>query len=97
MVQHLMITIMANRELRMSEYGDYVAVDIVEHGVVKSTPFFLSRNGSVKAIAFDQESKKWIECQISFSSGKLIATDIDDFSWDIEPNDLLDKDQFRFL
>lgn len=88
------------RELRISQFKDYLAVDLVdETGLIKTTPFYL-RTGETKRILYkDQEEQKWIgtTAKISADFTQLLLIDSDDFSWESPIDELLDSSIIRFI
>lgn len=62
----------------------------------------LIKNENVRVKAYDSEENKWLDTVVRYDGEKIIAEDVDrnsewqGLTWDVEQNDLLDKDQFKF-
>lgn len=85
------------RQLRVSEYKDYVAVDLVDgQGKIHSTVCNVTPAGGQKAKTFDFEEEVWRECTLTLKPNGEIRVVEDGFEWDARPKDLLDNSQFMF-
>jgi hypothetical protein len=95
------------RQLRVSNYKDYVAVDMVDESKpekpIIATPLYLERGKPVQVFWKDEEENKWFKAELLFDGDSITATDIDNCSgfagilqMKINFQDLLDEKQFRF-
>ena len=85
------------RKLRISQYKDYVAVDVVDKdGTIKQTPLNVTEKAPFKLRAYDFEECKWLDATIHLKSGRLSAIDETGLEWDVDPTDLLDVSQFNY-
>lgn len=85
------------KKLRISQNGEYVAVDVVDpSGVIKSTPLYVTPKSPAKVKAYDFEECRWWNAEVKLSGGKLSCLDETGLEWDVEPEDLIDAAQFHF-
>lgn len=78
------------KQLRISQYKDYVAVDIVDkNDDILSTPIYLKRGKSAKLLWKDQETKEGITTTVIFDGEKILCEDRDGFEWESPIEELL--------
>lgn len=91
------------RSLRISSYGDYIAVDIVDNrNKILSTPVYLSKGKWQEVQYKDDAGYKW--CRLEWNGGEWIrmhfikdkAGMFGDNQINIRPTDLLDEMEFKF-
>lgn len=97
---------METRKLRVSEYKDYVAVDIVdEDGKILSTPFYYNGKERVKIQVHDEDGDFWDAYEvlrIDYENNRLKVIDVEPRSkWEdvvfwLDFSDLLEPEIVKF-
>ncbi len=88
------------RELRISQFKDYVAVDYLDDtGLIKTTPFYIRPGESKRILYKDAEENKWMGTTVKLSADfeNLSLIDTDGFSWESSIDELLDSSIIRFI
>lgn len=87
------------RKARVSGYGDYIAVDLIDPSTqeIVSTPFSLPKGGSARVWVYDEEEEAWVQAVATFDGHKVTASDQELLSpYELTVDELEDPAYIRF-